>query len=57
MAAPIPKATHVSNKVAEATTRGVTDQLALQKIRTDAADYWDSYINTSSGRPRGAGPD
>lgn len=53
MSAPMTQATYVGNVVAAATARGVTDPDALASIKRDAVDYWQSYINTASGRPLG----
>jgi hypothetical protein len=53
MAAPMTRAALIAQKVADAQARGVTDPLALQSIRAEAADTWDSYLNTFSGRPLG----
>lgn len=53
MAAPMTQATYVANVLAAATGRGVSDPDALAGIKRDAADYWQSYLNTFSGRPLG----
>jgi hypothetical protein len=44
---------YVGNVVAAAVARGVTDPDALSSIKRDAADMWQSYLNTFTGRPRG----
>ena len=53
MTAPMTQATFVANAVAAATARGVTDAEELRRVRTDAADFWQSRLNTYSGVPSG----
>jgi hypothetical protein len=57
MTAPMTEATYVANVVAAATAAGVTGAEALARIRSDARDQWESYINTNSGQPIGGNND
>lgn len=56
MTAAITQAAYVANLVSIAAARGVTDPLALAKIRTDAIDAWQSYLNTPTGVLLGVNP-
>jgi hypothetical protein len=53
MTAPITITQYVTAVVGSAQARGVTDPDAIASLKRDAADYWQSYINTASGRPPG----
>jgi hypothetical protein len=54
MSAPISQSTYVANVLAQA--HGVTDPDAVASVKRDAADFWQSCLNSASGRPLG-GPD
>jgi hypothetical protein len=47
------EATYVANVVAVAAARGITDAEQLSRIRLEARDTWESYLNTNTGRPIG----
>lgn len=53
MSGVVSQATYVANAVAAAAARGVTDAEELRRVRTDAADFWQSRLNTYSGVPSG----
>lgn len=53
MTAPMTQAAYVASVLATAQARGVTDPDALASLRRDAVDYWQTYINTFTGRPFG----
>jgi hypothetical protein len=47
------EAGYVAAVVAVATQRGIIDPEQLSRIRLEARDTWESYLNTYSGRPIG----
>lgn len=47
------EASYVTAVVAVATARGITDGEQLARIRSEARDMFESYLNTNTGRPIG----
>ena len=51
------QATYVTNVLAVATARGVTDAEQLARITQEAIDFYVSRLSTYSGHPVGDGSD